>query len=241
MSLTESTPMMTMPVTPASGGGFGGFGDGNGWWIILFFIVLFGWGGNGWGNNAGNSGGATSGYVLTSDFANIERKLDGINNGICDSTFALNNSVKDGFAGIMQTINSGFSAAELSSCNRQANFMQVLNQIMQQISSCCCENREAIMQVRYDMATQDCATRNLIQTTARDIIDNSNSNSKAILDFLVNDRMRQLESENQSLKLAASQAAQNNYLIGALRQPAPVPAYVVQNPNCCTSYCGACA
>lgn len=214
-----------MSLNDNNGGGF--CGDGNGWWIILFFIVLFGWGGNGrFGNNGS---GAADNYVLTSDFANIERKLDGINNGICDSTFALNNSIKDGFA-----------SAELSRCNQQTAFMQMLNQLMQQISSCCCENREAIMQVRYDMATQDCATRNLIQNTARDVIDNSNSNSKAILDFLVNDRMRQLESENQSLKLAASQAAQNNYLIGALRQPTPVPAYVVQNPYCCTTSC-ACA
>lgn len=205
------------------GGGF--CGDGNGWWIILFFIVLFGWGGNGrYGNNGG--GGVADGYVLTSDFANIERKLDGINNGICDSTFALNNSIKD-----------GFSSAELSRCNQQAAFMQQLFSLSQQLSDCCCNNEKSIMQLRYDVSTQDCATRNLIQTTARDVIDNANSNSKAILDFLVNDRMRQLESENQSLKLAASQERQNNYIVTALRQPTPIPAYMVQNPYCCNQPC----
>ena len=63
-----------------------GFGDGNGWWIILFFLCMFGWGGRGFGGFGGNngSGSAVDGYVLTSDFANIERKIDGVNNGLCD-------------------------------------------------------------------------------------------------------------------------------------------------------------
>lgn len=198
-------------------------GDGS-WFIILFLIfAMFGWGGYGFGGNGGN--GATNGYVLTSDFANIERKLDGINNGICDSTFALNNSIKD-----------GFSQAEIARCNAQMAFMQQFFALQQQISTCCCENREAITQVRYDMASQACDTRNLIQTSTRDIIDNANSNSRAILDFLVNDRMRALESENQSLKLSASQAAQNNYLISALR-PTPIPAYQSCNPWAGSNYC----
>ena len=56
------------------GGGFGGFGGDGAWWIIILFLFVFcGWGGNGWGNNAGNSGGVVDGYVLTSDFANVER------------------------------------------------------------------------------------------------------------------------------------------------------------------------
>lgn len=198
-------------------------GDGS-WFIILFLIfAMFGLGGYGFGGNGGN--GATNGYVLTSDFANIERKLDGINNGICDSTFALNNSIKD-----------GFSQAEIARCNAQMAFMQQFFALQQQISTCCCENREAIAQVRYDMASQACETRNLIQTSTRDIIDNANSNSRAILDFLVNDRMRALESENQSLKLSASQAAQNNYLISALR-PTPIPAYQSCNPWAGSNYC----
>lgn len=227
MSLTDGGIQPTMPVVPGGGGGFGGFGDGNGWWIILFFLVLFGgWGGNGFG---GNRGGVSDGYVLTSDFANIERKLDGINNGICDSTFALNNSIKD-----------GFSAAEIARCNAQMAFLQQLNALQAQIASCCCDNREAIAQVRYDMATQGCETRNLIQSSTRDIIDNQNANSRAILDFLTNSRMHDLESENQGLRLAASQSAQNTYLISQLR-PTPIPAYQSCNPwvssNCCVP-CG---
>lgn len=245
MSLSDSGIPMTMPIQPAnSSGSFGGWGGEGSWFIILFLIfAIFGWGGNGWGTNGNGGGGASPGYVLTSDFANIERKLDGINNGICDSTFALNNGLKDGFAGVTQTINSGFSAAEIARCNAQMAFMQQFNALQAQIASCCCENREAIAQVRYDMATQDCATRNLIQSSTRDVIDNANANSRAILDFLVNDRMRTLESENQSLRLSASQAAQNNYLISQLR-PTPVPAYQSCNPwssggyGCCGNGCG---
>lgn len=109
---------------------------------------------------------------------------------------------------------------------------QLFNMQMQQ-QECCCENRAAIAQVRYDMATQACDTRTAVQNVGRDIIENANANSKAILDFLVNSKMHDLESENQSLKLAASQAAQNNYLVSTLRQPTPIPAYVVQNPYCC--------
>lgn len=226
MSLTDGGVPMTMPVQPANNSGFGFGGDGS-WFIILFLIfAMFGWGGYGFGGNGGN--GATNGYVLTSDFANIERKLDGINNGICDSTFALNNSIKD-----------GFSQAEIARCNGQMAFMQQFFALQQQLSNCCCENREAIAQVRYDMATQDCATRNLIQSSTRDIVDSVNAGNRSILDFLVNDRMRTLEAENQSLRLSASQAAQNNYLISALR-PTPIPAYQSCNPWAGGSYNGCC-
>lgn len=237
MSLNENGVPMTMPIQPANSGGWGGFGGEGSWFIILFLIfAMFGWGG--WGNN-GNGGGAMEGYVLTSDFANIERKLDGVNNGICDGFYAMNTGVLNGFANVTQAINSGFSQAEVARCNAQMAFMQQFFALQQQISNCCCENREAIAQVRYDMATQDCATRNLIQSSTRDIIENQNSNSRAILDFMTNSRLHDLESENQGLKLAASQAAQNEtlkaYVSGqfAYYNPRPMPAYNVPNPNCC--------
>ena len=220
MAISSDAPVMTMPVAPTSANsGFGGFG-GDGWWIILFFIVLFGWGGNGWG---GNNGGVMDGYVLTSDFANLERKLDGVNSGLCDGFYAMNTGMLNGFAGVTQAVTNGFYSSELSRCNQQATLMQQLNAMQMQAQECCCENRAAIAQVRYDMATQACDTRNTIQNSTRDIIDNANCNSKAILDFLVNSRMQDLQTENQNLKLAASQAAQNNYLVSQLR-PCPTPA-----------------
>lgn len=184
----------------------------------LFLFAFCGWGGNGWGNNAGNSGGVVDGYVLASDFSNIERKMDLINGGLCDGFYAVNN-----------TLLTGFGNAELSRANQQAALMQQLSAMQMQAANCCCENRAAVAQVRYDMATQACDTRNTVQNATRDIVENQNANSRAILDFLTNSKMRDLESANQELRLAASQAAQNNYLISQLR-PTPIPAYASCNP-----------
>lgn len=224
MAITDGGPTMTMPVAPTGMMG-GGFGGENGWWVILFIILLFGWGRNGYGNNNGS---VMDGYVLTSDFASVERKLDAVNNGICDSTFALNNA-----------INGGFATAELSRANQQAALMQQLNAMQMQSQECCCENRAAIAQVRYDMATQACDTRNTVQTAARDIVENANANSRAILDFLTQSKLQDLQSSNQELRLAASQAAQNNYLISQLR-PTPIPSYPSCNPWASGSYTGCC-
>lgn len=234
MSLSDGTPMMTMPVAPANnyGGGMGMWGQD---WIWIIVLFLFGWGRNGFGGN-GNSG-VMDGYVLTSDFANIERKLDAVNNGICDGFYAMNTGMLNGFAGVTQAVTSGFSAAELARCNQQAALMQQLNAMQMQNQECCCENRAAIAQVRYDMATQACDTRNTVNTAARDIIDNQNQNSRAILDFLTQSKLQDLQSANQELRLQASQAAQNNYLISQLR-PTPIPAYQSCNPWAGGTYTG---
>lgn len=243
MALSDGGTSTIMPVAPTGmmgGGGYGGFGDGNGWWIILFFIVLMGWGRNGWGNGNGNGGGVMDGYVLTSDFANIERKLDSVNSGLCDGFYAMNTGMLNGFAGVTQAVTNGFSQAELARCNQQAALMQQLNAMQMQAQECCCENRAAIAQVRYDMATQACDTRNTVQNATRDIIDNQNQNSRAILDFLTQSKLQDLQTANQELRLQASQAAQNNYLISQLR-PTPIPAYSSCNPWAGGSYNGCCS
>ena len=237
MSLSDGgAPMLTMPVSPTnSGGGFGWGGDGA-WLIILFLIfAVFGWGGNGWGNNAGNSGGVVDGYVLTSDFANIERKIDSVNQGLCDGFYQQAQLVN----GTNMAMANGFAQAELSRSNQQAALMQQLNAMQMQAAECCCNTQRSIEGVRYDMAAQACDTRNTVQNATRDIIDNANSNSRAILDFLTQSKLSDLQAENQGLKLAASQAAQNSYLVSQLR-PSPIPAYTVQNPYCCNQYaaCG---
>ena len=256
MSLNDGSPTMTMPVAPTgmTGGGWGGFGVDNGWWIIILFLAIFcGWGGygNGFGNNGRNSGGVVDGYVLASDFSNIERKLDSVNNGICDGFYAMNTGMLNGFAGVTQAVTSGFSNAELSRCNQQAALMQQLNNMAMQAQECCCENRAAIAQVRYDMATQACDTRNTVQNTTRDIIDAMNCGFRSIDQRLTAQELAakdaKIAEQNQQIfgyQLAASQAAQNNYLVSTLR-PSPSPAYVVANPYCCNSGynygCGNCA
>ena len=241
MSLSsDGAPMLTMPVAPTNSGGNGGFGwDGNGSWfiIILFLFAFLGWGNNGWGNNGGNFGGVVDGYVLSSDFANIERKMDLINGGLCDGFYAANTTLLNGFAGVNQNMNNGFQTAELSRANQQAALMQQLNAMQMQAAECCCNTQRSIEGVRYDMAAQACDTRNTVQNATRDIVENQNANSRAILDFLTNSKMRDLESANQELRLAASQSAQNNYLISQLR-PCPSPAYITCNPWAGSGYGG---
>lgn len=240
MSLSDGAPMMTMPVAPANnyGGGMGMWGDN---WIWIIVLFLFGWGRNGFGN--GNGGGVMDGYVLTSDFASVERKLDSISNGICDSTFALNNAITGGFATTAQAINSGFGNAELSRANQQAALMQQLNAMQMQAANCCCENRAAIAQVRYDMATQACDTRNTVQNATRDIIDAMNSGFRGIDQRLTAQEIAakdaKIAEQNQRLfaaDLAASQSAQTldmrNYVSAqfAYYNPRPVPSFSVPAP-----------
>lgn len=252
MSLNDGSPTMTMPVAPTgmTGGGWGGFGGDNGWWIIILFLAIFcGWGGNGngFGNNGRNSGGVVDGYVLASDFSNIERKIDSVNQGLCDGFYQQAQLVN----GTNMAMANGFAQAELSRCNQQAALMQHLNNMAMQAQECCCENRAAIAQVRYDMATQACDTRNTVQNTTRDIIDAMNCGFRSIDQRLTAQELAakdaKIAEQNQQLfgyQLAASQAAQNNYLVSTLR-PSPSPAYVVANPYCCNSGynygCGNCA
>lgn len=259
MSLSSDNTVMTMPVAPAYQGGNGGFGGwGGDWasWIILFLIFgMFGWGGYGGfgGGNGGANGPGFQGWATRADvnegFAlnNLQSGITSIQQGICDSTYALNN-----------TINNGFHGVDTAMCN-----------LGTQLQQCCCDNaraidgvnynlatqangiQTAIQGVRYDMATQACDTRNTIQNSTRDIIDNANANSRAILDFLTQDKISSLQAENQSLKFQASQAAQNAFITAnqeaqtaeLIRRinPMPVPAYQVPNPyaGCgCYSSCG---
>lgn len=115
MSLSSDGTVMTMPVQPANansnGGGFG-WGDNGALWLIVLFLFIFagGWGnGNGWGNNAGNGAGVVDGYVLTSDFANIERKIDNVNNGLCDGFYQQAQLIN----GVQQGMSNGFMSAEI--------------------------------------------------------------------------------------------------------------------------------
>lgn len=107
--------------------------------------------------------------------------------------------------------------------------MQNMNALQTQIADCCCQNKAALKDAQYQLATDTCAIQNTVQNTTRDIIDNQNANTKSILDFIINDKLATLQAENQNLRLAASQAAQNQYLISELR-PSPIPAYVTCNP-----------
>lgn len=210
----------------------GMFGN-DGWWIILLFLFA-GWGGRGFGGFGGDTGTgapcATQEDVRAAvDQQTLISKLDQQTYGLADSTYALNN-------GLM----AGFHSVDNAVCTLGYNMQNGFNTLGHQISDCCCGTQRLIERsfcdTNYNLATQACDTRRAISDSTRDIIDNNNAGVRSILDFLTQDRIASLQAENQSLKLAASQQAQNNYLISKLTDPCPVPAYVVPNPNCCCGY-----
>ena len=233
-------------VTGRNGKNDGFLGGDWGAWIILFLIFgMFGNGGfgGGYGGYGGGTGGAGfQGYATRADinegFAlnNLQGGINAIQQGICDSTYALTNAINGGFHGVDQ----GF-------CNLSA-----------QLAQCCCDNRAAIADVKYQIATENCGVKNAIQNSTRDILESNNANTRAILDFLTQDKIATLTAENQNLKLAASQSNQNAVLMAAmdankaeiLRRTGaecPTAAYIVQPPqpvtfptNCCGQFNGGC-
>lgn len=209
-------------IAAATGRDGDGFGAGSGaWWIIILFLFCFaGWGGN-YGGFGGGSG-VTDGYVLASDFSNIERKIDGVNNGLCDGFYTMNTGMLNGFSNI-----------QMGGMQNTYEITNRLSDMAATNATCCCETQRQIERgfadLGYNLATQECQTRQVINDATRDIIDTNNANTRSILDFLTQDKIATLQAENQSLKFAASQAAQNAYLVDVLH-PSPIPAYAVPNP-----------
>lgn len=200
--------------------GDGMFGD-NGWWIILLFLFA-GWGRGGFGGGGYEAAPATQADVRAAvDQQTLISKLDQQTYGLADSTYALNNAITAGFHGVDNAL-----------CTLGYNVQAGMNGISHQISDCCCETGRAIergfAETNYNLATQACDTRRAIEDSTR-----------SILDFLTQDKIATLQAENQGLRFAASQAAQNAYLVSELR-PCPVPAYTVPNPYCCNNYVGGC-
>lgn len=199
-----------------------GFGGNSAWWIIILFLFAFcgGWGGNGFGNG----GGVTENYVLNSDFSQLSRQLDQGVDRLATQGNQIANGLCDGFYTNAQLINGV-----------NTNILQSANSLQAQLASCCCDNRTAISDLRYDMAQNSNAIQSAIssgfcqtnfnnQNNTRDIIESQNCNTRAILDALNANRIEQLQNkiadQNQminSLQLSASQWAQNQYLISQLK------------------------
>ena len=211
-----------------------GYGNGglfgNDWaWIVI--LLLFGWGGRGFGGGFGGSGGYGMPCGVPATQADLAAGFN-------------NSAVLSGINGIDSALCQGFNGINTAILQSGYNTQSAINGISHQISDCCCATQRAIDGVKYENATNTCAIQNTIQNTTRDVIDNANANSRAILDFLTQDKIATLTAENQSLKFQASQSAQNAFitanqeaqtaeLIRRLGRDCPVPAYVVPNPNCC--------
>ena len=232
----------------SNNGNAGMWGDGGQWIWVILILAMFGGGWGGYGGFGGNSAfqGALTRQDLSEGFAlnNITRGISGIQQGICDSTYALTN-----------VMNSGFSSAELARCNQQAALMAQLNSMAFQAQDCCCQTQGAIKDVRFDMSTLACAAQNTANNNTRDIIQSTHNDTDRILAALNQmeatrqaEKIEALRLENQTLKFQASQAAQNSFISAnqeaqtaeLLRRiaPTPTPAYMVPNPNGCGCGCG---
>lgn len=234
-------------------GGFGG--DGDGWWIILLFLfALGGWGnGNGWGNGGGGSTREEIAYGF--DMNGIENGIRGIQQGLCDGFYSVNTDMMNGFAGVQSALCQGFSGINQGMTTNTNSLMQAINAdtianmqntnaisagitaLGTQMAQCCCDSRyesaKGFADLNYNIATTACNTQRAIADSTRDIMASQEAGVRSILDFLTQDKIASLQAENQALKFATSQQAQNAYLVSALKDPCPVPAYVVPNPNCC--------
>ena len=215
----------------STGGGRDGMFGGDAWWAIILFAMIFGWGRGGLGGfGGGNDGGVTRGDLCDGfNFNNLENAVRGVQQGICDSTYALNNSIMSGFHGVDNAI-----------CTLGYQTQSGFNTLGHQISDCCCTTQRAIDGVNYNIANCCCDLKQTMNTNTRDIIDAQNCGTRQILDFLTNEKIDSLRAENQALKFQASQAAQNSFIIAnqeaqtaeLIRRinPAPVPAYSVPAP-----------
>lgn len=222
---------MVMPVSPMMGGyGSNGFMNGDmAWWLII--LLLFA--NNGWGNGFGGNAGMPFMMNTQND---VQRGFD-------------QNAIMSGINGI----NTALANAEVSRCNSQANVLQTLNTLSMGLQNCCCENRAGVADLKYTVATEACADRNALSQALANVVAQNNANTQAILDKMCQQELDALKTQNANLQtqlnmanLAASQTAQTAQILRdnaaqtvALEQylnPAPVPAYVVQNPNCCNQF-----
>ena len=232
---------------------FNGWG-GNGW-------------GNG-ANGSGYQGTTTREELTYGfDMSDIKSRINSLQTGLCNGFAGVNNNLLAGFAGVTETLNGNartlqsdisnlgmnamqntFGITQAINADTIAN-MQNTNALSQQLNNmaatnaqCCCENRNLITSsfadLNYNLASQACQNRQVVNEGVRDIIDNTNASMRSILDFLVKDKIETLTAENATLKGQISQNLQNAYLVEQLSNKAPIPAYVVQNPYAGTNYTG---
>ena len=247
-------------VTDRNNSNYGGFGGGFAEMMIamvmlFLFPMMFGggmWGGGMWGG-MGNGGlmAAANGALTRADlcsefnFNGLENAVRGVTQGLCDGFYAMQGAIN----GLGMNVMQGFSQAELSRAQQQAALMQQLCNLGYQQKDCCCETQRSIDGVKFTIAQEDCATRNLMQSNTRDLIENQNANARAVLDALTAQRLEAKDeriaaqaAQIQALQLSASQA-QQNAAIGAMISASeatilrrtgaecPAPAYVVQPPT----------
>lgn len=248
MSLTtsEMTPADFAAVT---GNGNDGFMGGNGaWWIIILFLFAFcgGWGNGGWGGSQG----AADNYVLASDFAQVERKLDTVNAGLCDGFYAmnsnfgtLNNTLAQNFASVQNTLTQGFAGLNTGMVQQGYENRIATQGVQSALQNCCCDLRQQIGEVNYNLATQANGLSRSIENGFAQTNYNMASQNCQTLQAIdkVGDRVIDYlsQAENQRLRDEVAQYRQNansQYIINELTPKCPIPAYLTCNPNAPLNY-----
>ena len=232
-------------VTRNNGNGSMGWGGDGAWWLIVLFLFALagnnGWGGNGFG---GGGGGNMMFYpwMIGNTQNDVQRGFD-------------QSAVMNGINGLTAAVSTGFVNAEVSRCNSQTNVLQAINGLGMSLQNCCCENRAGIADLKYTIATENCADRAAVSDGVRDILAATQAQTQTILDKLCQQEIDALKTQNANLQtqinlanLQASQTAQTARILAdnaaqtlALEQylnPTPIPAYPVANPNCCNQNWG---
>ena len=270
MALVENGGMSPADFSALMGNNNNGFGGGNGnWWFLILFLAMMN---GGWGGGFGNGNGAVPYMMTESTQAAVQSGFNqqGILNGINN----LNSTVANGFADaavarcnaqtttLQALSNNQMGLYQTLNANQNAN-TAAMNQIAMGLQQCCCDNRAGLADLKYTVATENCADRQAISDGLRDVIANNTANTNAlaqalnqgiqsIKDDLCQDRLdaanrqiQQLQTQLNMANLAASQTAQtarliqdNNAQTAALINriaPAAIPSYQVPNPytGCC--------
>lgn len=191
---------------------------------------------------------------MSDGFNSQERKLDTINNGLCDGFYAQNTNMLNGFSGIQQSLCQGFGGVNTALVQNGYETRSAITDVGYAIKDCCCTTQRSIDSVKYENAQNTSMLNNSINAgvngiqqamclNTRDIIDNQNANFRALHDEIVSNRIEDKNAQIQAqqneinaLRLSASQSAQNDYLINKLR-PCPIPAYPTCNPWGCNCNC----
>lgn len=242
----------------AAMGGNNGWGNENGLWWLIALVVLanggFGFGGFGGYGMGGNRMFETGcGWATRADISdgftidNITSGIRAIQNGICDATYALDNTINNGFSNAQLQASEIASNAQLQAFQNATNIQNGITALGTQLASCCCDERQAIANgfsdLRYNLASQICDVKTQMANSTRDLIDNNNANTRSIIDFLVQSQMAEKDAEIASLKAERSNSQQTAIFMAALDaqaeklSPCPKPAYVVNAPyqlsGCC--------
>jgi len=232
MAFTDENGMV-MPVAPMYGGygnNGGFFGGESGWWIILLFVLLGGWGNNGFGGGYGGGNelypwmnqseqinGGFRDQMINDNITEIRSGVTGLATQLCNCCGDVQMALANGFAGVEQGANARQIANMQQAFAAQTAMSQGFNGVQSQLADCCCENRLGTADLKYTIATENCADRTQSMMNTRDIIDSQNRGTQAILDKLC-----ALELDGVKGQLAQAQreniALQNQVNMGAFRE-----------------------